>query len=134
MFAKYFEFILTKYSNEMKDNLGLDVKDIRVHLLRKGVAGDQYVGGIFSGVHICSPQFAELLLQFDCCVKDSEYIAKIVFPNLLLDLMSAGKLLFACLMFHLGFLQNILTLYHPLLLTSFCYFKKVSRYEEECYC
>ena len=33
-FAKYFEFLLKKYSNEIKDNFGVGVKDIGGDLLR----------------------------------------------------------------------------------------------------
>ena len=36
-FAKYFEFILKKYSNEIKDDYDMDIRDIGDHLLRKGV-------------------------------------------------------------------------------------------------
>ncbi len=47
-FAKYFDFILNKYSTEIMDEFGLDVKDIGVHLLRKGAASYLSLG---SNVH-----------------------------------------------------------------------------------
>ena len=52
-FAKYFEFILKKYSNEIKDNFDMDVKDIGVHSSRKGAAS--YVS---SGSTCAPPQVA----------------------------------------------------------------------------
>ncbi len=52
--AKYFEFTLNKYIDEIKDNFCVDVKkDIGVHLLRKGAAS--YVT---SGLTCAPPQVA----------------------------------------------------------------------------
>ena len=79
-----------------------------------------------SGLPICSPKFAVLPPQFDCCVKDSEEIVQIVFPSLLSGLMSAGRFLSACLLFHLDFLQSFLSHSHPLLLKFFFTSKKLA--------
>ena len=139
-FAKYFDFILNKFCEEIRDEFGMEVKDIGVHSLRKGAAsfvssgstcappqvatniragwtmgqiqdtylryesaGDQYVGCVVSGLPLCSPKFAVLPPQFDCCLKDSEEIAKIMFPSLPTGLISTGRFLSACLLFHLDF-------------------------------
>ena len=50
---------------------------------------------------------------FDCSAYDSEDIVKIVFPSLPSGWMSAY------ILFHLDFLQNILSLSRPILLISF---------------
>ena len=52
-FAEYFEFILKKYSNEIKGDFGVDVKDIEVHSLRKGASS--YIS---SGSTCAPPQVA----------------------------------------------------------------------------
>ena len=79
-------------------------------------AVDQYVGHItVSGLPICSPNFALLLSQFDCHLKDTKEFVKIVFPSLLSGLMIAGRFLSARLLFHLDFLQNSLSPSHHLM-------------------
>ena len=37
-FSKYFEFILLKFKDEIESDFGVNVKDLGVHLLRKGAA------------------------------------------------------------------------------------------------
>ena len=56
---------------------------------------------------------------FDCSAYDSEDIVKIVFPSLPSGWMSAY------ILFHLDFLQNILSPSHPLFLISFFTSRKV---------
>ena len=53
-FAKYFEFILKKYSSEIKDNFGVDVKDIGVHSLRKGAASYVSLGSTCAPLQVAT--------------------------------------------------------------------------------
>ena len=53
-FAKYFEFILKKYSNEIKDDFGVDVKDIGVHSLRKGAASYVSLGSTCAPLQVAT--------------------------------------------------------------------------------
>ena len=79
-----------------------------------------------SDLPICPPKFVVPAPQFDCCVKDSEEFVQIVFLSLPSGLMSAGRFLSACLLFHLDFLQGFLSPSHPLLLVSFFTSKKLA--------
>ena len=87
--------------------------------LRFEAAGDQYVVHVVSGLPICSPKFAVLPPQFDCCVIESDEITKIVMPSIPTGLKNAGRFLSASLIFHLDTLESYLHSSHPLLHSSF---------------
>ena len=82
-------------------------------------AREQYVGQVVSGLAICSPKFAVLQPQFDCGVKDSDKITKIVMPIIPAGLINAGRFLSASLIFHLDTLEDYLHPSHPLMNSSF---------------
>ena len=72
-------------------------------------AGDHYASQVVFGLLICSPKFAVLLPQFDCCVQYSDEITKIVVPSIPTDLINnAGKFLSASLIFHFVTLEDYL--------------------------
>ena len=79
------------------------------------VAGDQYVGRVVSGLPISSPKFVVLPPQFDCCVRESDKITKIVIPSIPTSLKNVGRFLSISLIFHLNALESFLHSSHPLL-------------------
>ena len=83
--------------------------------LRFEAAEDQYVDSVVSGLPIYSPKFTVLPPQFDCCVRESDEITKIVMPSIPTDLKNAGRFLSASLIFHLDALELYLHSSHPLL-------------------
>ena len=76
---------------------GLTMCQIQDTYSRYKSVGDQYNGHVVSGLPLCFPKFTVLPPQFDCCLKDSKEIAKIMFPGLPSGLISTGGFLSVCL-------------------------------------
>ena len=69
-------------------------------------AGDQYIGCVGAGIPSCFLRFAVLSPQFDCFVKVSNEITKIVLLSIPVGLNNAGKFLSVSLIVHLNVLED----------------------------